>query len=216
MNEGLPKAYREGRAEFFGREFAVTPDVLIPRPETETAVEMVMSLAGKPYLSGLKVGESKLPKNARILDVGTGSGVIAVTLKLELPEAEVVAVDISEEALKVAEENARRLGAEVEFVQSDLLESVSGNFDVIVANLPYVDRDWEWLDSSLRFEPEEALYAKDEGLEIIFRLLEQVKDRTKYLILEADPVQHGRIMEKCKVVRVNGYQLLAVFGESNG
>ena len=219
MNEGSwPKAYKDGAQEFFGREFLVSPDVLIPRPETEAMVEMVLSLAGKEYLPGVAVPDSVLPEKPRILDVGTGSGCVAVTLKLELPEAEVSACDISLPALEVAEKNARRLKAEVEFMKSDLLSAVGkcDKFDVIVANLPYVDRSWPWI-SGVECEPDLALYAEDGGLELIFRLLEQAAGRTKYLILEADPYQHKKIVSFAekrdyKLIRKSGFQLLFVFG----
>lgn len=221
-----PKAYTEGRAEFYGREFLVTPDVLIPRPETEAMVDMVLSLAGKSYLPGVAVPDAVLPANPRILDVGTGSGCVAVTLKLELPGAEVTACDVSEKALKVAMENAEKLGVGggetgVKFVKSNLLSAVGkcDKFDVIVANLPYVDRGWEWL-KGIEYEPEIALYAGDGGMELIFRLLEQARGWTKYLILEADPCQHEKIVSFAekrdyKLLRINGFQLLFVFGKSN-
>ena len=222
-----PKAYVEGRAEFYGREFLVTPDVLIPRPETEAMVDMVLSLAGKPYLPGVVVPDAVLPANPRILDVGTGSGCVAVTLKLELPGAEVTACDVSEKALKVAVKNAEKWGMDgeetgVEFVKSDLLSALKkrDDFDLIVANLPYVDRSWGWLDEEvLGYEPEVALYAEDGGLEVIFRLLEQAQNRTRFLILEADPCQHERIVSFAekrdyKLLRINGFQLVFVFGES--
>ena len=215
MSEGsFPKAYKDGFREFYGRDFLVLPDVLIPRPETEAAIEMVLSLAGKQYLPGVTVPERALPEKPRILDVGTGSGCIAVTLKLELPEAEVMACDVSEPALKVARENARKLGAEVSFTKSDLLEAIYDDFDTMVANLPYVDRDWPWI-SGVEHEPSVALYAEDKGLEIINKLLEQAVGRTKYLILEADPVQHEEIIKKAeslgfKHLETRGYQLLFV------
>ncbi|MBR5389609.1 HemK family protein methyltransferase [Candidatus Saccharibacteria bacterium] len=213
MSEGsFPKAYKDGFKEFFGRDFLVSSDVLIPRPETETAIEIILSLAGKPYINGVTVPERVLPEKPRILDVGTGSGCIAITLKLELPEADLYACDVSSAALKIAMENAKKLTADVEFVKSDLLDNIDGHFDVIVANLPYVDRNWPW-NSGIEHEPELALYAENGGLEIIYKLLEQVEHRTKYLILEADPVQHEKIISKAKsqdmeCLEIRGYQLL--------
>ena len=121
---------------FYGREFEITPDVLIPRPETEMMVDAVLNLAGKPYLPGVKPSKTKLKKDCKILDVGTGSGCVAVILALELPEASITACDISEEALAVARRNARKLGAKAIFIKSDLLDEVSGDYDVVVANLP--------------------------------------------------------------------------------
>ncbi|MBQ2660215.1 peptide chain release factor N(5)-glutamine methyltransferase [Candidatus Saccharibacteria bacterium] len=189
--KGEPLAYIVGRKEFFGREFLVSPEVLIPRPESEAMVEIVKKL-----------------KVRRILDVGTGSGCLAVSLKLEKPEAEVVGVDISAGALGVAKKNAEKLGAKVQFLQSDLLEKVEGDFDVIVANLPYVDRDWEFI-SGIEFEPESALFAEDGGLFLIKKLILEAKKRTKYLVLEADPCQHEKIVD---FARTNGFE----FAEKSG
>ena len=131
---------------FYGREFSVNTDVLIPRPETEMMIDTALNLVGKAYLLGVRPSKAKLPHDLTIIDVGTGSGCIAVTLKLELPEARVVASDVSEEALKVARQNAKRLGAEIEFAQADLLDGVEVVPDLVVANLPYVDENWEWID----------------------------------------------------------------------
>lgn len=201
MSEGslknkLPGAYATGRCDFYGRDFLVTPDVLIPRPETEMIVDAVLNLAGKPILLGVKPSRPKLPTEFRVCDVGTGSGCVAVTLALELTGAEVVACDISEAALAVARENAARLGAEVEFVWSDLMSGVSRDFDVVVANLPYVDADWGWLDKeALSAEPALALYADDGGLAPIKKLIQQASECSiPFLVLEADPCQHESII----------------------
>lgn len=209
-----PQAYVEGTADFYGREFLVNQNVLIPRPETEAAVDLVLMLAGKPYLYGVKVPPRVLPRDPKILDVGTGSGCIAVSIKSELPEVKMVASDISKLALKVAEANAQRHEAKISFYKSNLLNDVRGHFDVVVANLPYVDEDWEWLDKeALAFEPAKALYAKKGGLALIYKLLAQVKGRTKYLILEADPCQHEAIKKELKkykyqLLKTSGYQQL--------
>ncbi|MBO7718325.1 peptide chain release factor N(5)-glutamine methyltransferase [Candidatus Saccharibacteria bacterium] len=198
--------------DFYGRDFLVTPDVLIPRPETEMIVDAVLNLVGKPYLPGVKPGEAKLPQNLSILDVGTGSGCIAITLKLELPEAHVSASDFSEKALAVARKNAARLGAKVDFIRSDLMNDVSHDFDVVVANLPYVDEKWDWIDKeALAKEPEEALYADDGGLALIKRLISQVAGHSiKCLILESDPSQHDLVKEyaereKFSLVETRGF-----------
>ncbi|MBR6810901.1 peptide chain release factor N(5)-glutamine methyltransferase [Candidatus Saccharibacteria bacterium] len=176
-----PVAYILGSKEFYGREFAVTPDTLIPRPETEAIIDLVKELSlEKP----------------KILDVGTGSGCIAITLKLELPESDVIAVDISEKALAVAEKNANNMHANLEFKKSDLLKNVDEKFDIIVANLPYVDKNWDWLSPELDFEPETALYSEDFGLKDIKNLI--LESNTKLaeqgkLILESDISQHEAI-----------------------
>lgn len=129
--------------DFYGRDFIVTPDVLIPRPETEMMVDAVLSLVGKSILPGVKPNKPKLSQEIKILDVGTGSGCIAITLKKEIPKAQVSASDVSEKVLKIARKNAENLGAKVRFLRSDLLDDISGDFDVIVANLPYVDENWD-------------------------------------------------------------------------
>ncbi len=196
---------------FYGREFLITPDVLIPRPETEMLVDAVLNLAGKAYLPGIIPARPKLPKKCRILEVGTGSGCIAVSLALELLEAKITACDISDEALNVARENAKRLGAEVEFLKSDLMAGVHGEFEVVVANLPYVDENWEWIDKkALSKEPRLALYAEDGGLKMINKLVQQAEARkVPFLVLEADPCQHERIVD---YAREYDYSLLEVRG----
>ena len=183
-------------SNFYGRDFIISPDVLIPRPETEMMVDTVLNLVGKPYLPGVKPSKAKLPQDLVIADVGTGSGCVAITMKMELPDAKVVATDISEKALKIAEKNADNLGAKIEFLQSDLLEKVDTKPDLIVANLPYVDENWEWVDKgALSKEPALALYADNGGLKLIYKLIDQVAERgIKHLILEADPCQHERII----------------------
>ena len=191
-----PSMLPASSVDFYGRNFIVSPDVLIPRPETEMMVDAVLSLCGKAYLPGVKPSKAKLPQNCLILDVGTGSGCVAVSLALELPKALVMASDVSDSALRVARDNASKLGAEIEFVKSDLMNNVKGDFDVVVANLPYVDENWEWIDKKeLSKEPAIALYAEDGGLALIKRLIDQVSERKiPYLILEADPCQHERII----------------------
>ena len=198
------------KIDFYGRDFMITPDVLIPRPETEMIVDAVLNLVGKPYLSGVKPSKPKLPQDCRILDVGTGSGCIAVTLKKEIPKAQVGASDVSEKALEIARENAKKFSVDINFIKSDLLNDVEGDFDIIVANLPYVDESWDWIDKkALSAEPSLALYAEDGGLALIKKLITQSVGRTKYLILEADPCQHKRIVSYS---RNYGYRILETRG----
>ncbi len=150
---GEPMAYLLGVREFYGRDFAVTADVLIPRPETELLVDIAKE----------KVGAGG---TAAILDMGTGSGCIAVTLALELPQAQVIAADVSSAALAVARDNAARLGAHVEFVESDWFVALPAQaFDLIVANPPYVAAgDRHLSEGDLRFEPQGALTDHADGL----------------------------------------------------
>lgn len=201
-NNNLPLAYQQGTIDFYGRTFAVSSEVLIPRPETEAMIDEVKLLAGQAYLPGMRAPKRKLPRHPTILDVGTGSGCIATTLKLEIPESDVVGLDISLPALTVARNNADELGAEVDFIASDLLANYQGKEpDVIVANLPYVDETWDWLDKeSLSYEPKLALYAKDGGLELIKKLLAQIKKRGYHpmILLEADPCQHKVLISEAE------------------
>ncbi|HET9412420.1 MAG TPA: peptide chain release factor N(5)-glutamine methyltransferase [Candidatus Saccharimonadales bacterium] len=179
----VPLAYIRKKQQFYGRYFTVTPDVLIPRPESETIIEIV-----KKY------------SPASLLDVGTGSGCIAITAKLELPACAVAASDISQQALNIAAGNNCSLGTDVDFWKSDLLSKVPGKFDMIVANLPYVDRSWE-RSPETRVEPKIALFASNGGLDIIYKLLLQAPRRlTKQglLVLEADPRQHAAIIKAAK------------------
>lgn len=201
-------------SNFYGRDFEINSDVLIPRPETEMMVDAVLNLAGKAYLPGVKPTPRVLPENFNILDVGTGSGCIAITLALELPEAKVIACDISKKALVVAKKNAKKLDTKVEFVQSDLMNNIEGDFDIVVANLPYVDEEWEWLDrEALSREPRIALFAKNHGLKLIYKLIDQVVERKiKHLVLEADPCQHEKIIDYAakkglKLVETRGFAL---------
>ena len=160
---GEPVAYLLGTREFYGRDFVVSPATLIPRPETELIVEQALARLPEHKWPGSRAsaGVSKIDSivRARILDLGTGSGAIAVTLALEHPDASVVAADISPDALVIAKENARRLHAEVQFIQSNWYESLAEQkFDLIVSNPPYVaGRDEHLLRGDLRFEPQIAL-----------------------------------------------------------
>lgn len=151
---GEPVAYLIGEREFFGRSFLVSPAVLIPRPETELIIELALAHFGSRTRS-------------RVLDLGTGSGAIAVTLACELDAADVTAVDASREALWVAMANAARLRASVSFVQSNWFDALEGErFQLIVSNPPYVAASDPHLDEGdLRFEPRSALAAGADGLD---------------------------------------------------
>ncbi len=166
--EHEPVAYIVGERWFYGLPFWVTPAVLVPRPETEELVE-------KALVACAGMGELWLA------DVGCGSGVLAVALARNLPQARVVAVDISAAALVVARENARRhkVASRITFVQGDLLAAVAGPFHLIVANLPYVSQaEYEALPPDVQlYEPESALFGGEDGLEPLRRLLPQVRHR---------------------------------------
>ncbi|MDD5247357.1 MAG: peptide chain release factor N(5)-glutamine methyltransferase [Rhodocyclaceae bacterium] len=157
---GEPVAYLLRCREFYGRDFAVSPAVLIPRPETELLVDLA-----KAAVAGLAA--------PRILDLGTGSGCVAVTLALEVAGADVTALDLSAAALAVAQGNAERLGAAVHFVRSDWFAALgAGRFDLIVANPPYIAAgDPHLAQGDLRFEPELALHCGADGLDAIRRIV---------------------------------------------
>ncbi len=150
-----PVAYILGVKGFRSIELAVDPRVLIPRPETEHLVEAVLDL----------------PRGARVCDVGTGSGAIALALKTERPDLDVVATDASADALDVARANAERLGLDVEFREGDLLAGAGDGLDAIVSNPPYVEDGAQLPHEIAGFEPALALRAGPEGLEVIRRLL---------------------------------------------
>lgn len=155
---GEPLQYIRGRVEFFGREFFVDDRALIPRPETEIVVETAMARA---------------PRGGRVVDVGTGSGCIAVTLALERPDLRVFAVDLSPAALALARRNAGSLGADVRFAASDVLAATRGAFDLVVSNPPYIPwADVETLATEVRdHEPRIALTPGPRGTEMIERII---------------------------------------------
>ena len=185
---GVPLQYIVGLQEFYGRCFHVTPAVLIPRPETEHIIEAVLQLQ---------------TPHCRILDVGTGSGCIGVTLALEIVDSEVFAGDISEEAVRVARENASSLKARIGFVCMDVMDAVSGPFDFIVSNPPYVaPGDLSWLQREVRdHEPHVALFAPgapgDDGLGIYRRLIHGASECLRpggYLVMEIGLGMEERVL----------------------
>ena len=187
--DGVPLAHLTGVKEFWSIPFEVTPSVLVPRPETEVLVEKVLELSTR--------------ESESILDVGTGSGCIAVALAKELPRARIQAVDISERALDVARRNASRHKAKhIQFRKSNLFSAFRGTgtrFDFIVSNPPYVSRgDWDGLPADVRdFEPRRALLAGESGLELIERLVRRAGTFLRpggYLIFEIGDGQRDRVL----------------------
>ncbi|MEY2486015.1 MAG: release factor glutamine methyltransferase [Verrucomicrobiota bacterium] len=168
--EGEPLQHLLGTVEFCGLEFLCDKRAMVPRPETEQLVESLIADCG------LRTAD------CHILDVGAGSGVIALTLATSLPEAKVWAVDISEEALALAGENAIRLGLSerVQFSKSDLLGNLTERFDLVVANLPYISmRDRKSLSREVLHDPEVALFGGERGDELIGTLIEQAPARLR-------------------------------------
>lgn len=185
----VPIAYIVGHKEFYGRRFLVTTATLIPRPESETIIDLLKSLVptNRALFDNQKV---------RLIDVGTGSGCLGITAKLELPELEVTLLDISTHALNVATLNAERLRADVTIIKSDLLQNYPLTPNLIIANLPYVDPMWD-RSPETAYEPDIALFADNDGKALIDKLLDQASellDPTGLLFLEADPRQHQSVM----------------------
>jgi len=163
FKEGYPPQYIVGHEWFYDRKFKVNESTLVPRPETEEWFDRYIEMLPDAPLT--------------VVDIGTGTGVLAISHKLERPQDEVLATDISKNALEVAKENARNLKSEVEFLQGDLLKPLKGKtFDLILSNPPYIGSDeWKEMDKSVRVhEPKEALFAKDAGYEIYKQLAERL------------------------------------------
>ncbi|MFL5824283.1 MAG: peptide chain release factor N(5)-glutamine methyltransferase [Solirubrobacteraceae bacterium] len=180
-----PVAYILGRRAFRHLELAVDPRVLIPRPETELLVEV-----------GLALGQG-----TRVVDVGTGSGAVALALKHERPDLEVTGTEISGDALTVARDNAARLGLEVTFVQADLLDGIELRADAVLANLPYVEEDADLEPEILRYEPVGALFAGPDGLDQIRRLVGTLDD----VPLVALEVGSGQAQAVSELLREAGF-----------
>lgn len=185
----LPNAYKLGNANFYGYDFVVNKCTLIPRPETEQLVEKTVELV-KRYLSD----------HPKILDIGTGSGVIAITLKKLLPKASVEATDISLKVLETARTNAKNNQVEVTFHAGNMFEPIRGKFDLIIANLPYVPAArWRFLESQVRdFEPKDAIIAGRDGLKWIKIFCDQVGpylNRHSIVALEIDDTHGPRVLK---------------------
>jgi release factor glutamine methyltransferase len=168
VDTGVPIQHLMGYEEFYGRNFSVNPHVLIPRPETEELVQQVIDHASKH-------------NPLTIVDIGTGSGIIAITLALELSNAKVYAIDISEEALETAKKNAEQLHADITFLQGDFLSPLleqNIKADIAVSNPPYISEEErpELSDTVVNHDPELALFADDNGLAAYKKIISQLPD----------------------------------------
>lgn len=181
----IPLAYIRGKAEFYGREFVVDSHTLVPRPETETIVDLLEQLP--------------LPTTPSILDVGTGSGCIAITVSLEISSSKVSACDIDDDCLKIAAQNAERLKTKVSFFKSDLLKDAA-RYDVLLANLPYVPENFQ-INTAATHEPRHALFGGKDGLDLYRTLFVQAKTQSpplRYIITESLPPQHRTLASIAK------------------
>jgi release factor glutamine methyltransferase len=211
---GEPAQYLTGHQEFYGLDFIVTPDVLIPRPETEFLIERVMKLAL----------ESK-QDSPQIVDVGTGSGCIAVTLAKLLPGARLIATDVSSAALKVARQNAERHGLHdhIEFLEGDLMAPLAKRrledcVDILASNPPYVNEDGrQLLQREVReWEPHEALFGGADGLDFYRRLIVESPSYLKpggFAVLEIGFSQLDSISE---VVKAGGFEVVDITRDLRG
>lgn len=181
----LPLAYIRGEAPFYGRNFYVSPTVLVPRPTTEDVIAEVLAIA------------PSLPDQPIIFDVGTGSGCIGITAKLELPNARVTLLDIAPQALAVARKNADRHNAAVRLLQADLLKDIHEPIDVILANLPYVPESYP-INQAATHEPKLALFSGEDGLDAYRTLWEQIAQLPKkpaHVIIESLPQQGAALRD---------------------
>lgn len=195
LMKGEPVQYVLGRAEFCGRWFSVRPGVLIPRPETEELCAWITA-------------DSKASASPKVLDIGTGSGCIAITLQLDMPESKVTAWDISADALDVARENAKQLGANVSFVKQDALNAKpEGEWDVIVSNPPYIceKEKKDMAVNVLEHEPHKALFVPDADpllfYRAITRLAVQTLNKGGRLYFEINPIYAD---DTCRMMRAEG------------
>jgi len=208
-SRGVPAQYITGHQEFWGMDLIVTPAVLIPRPETEhlveTALEVLASRVVQPSELRKETSASKVrgaESALRVVDVGTGSGCIALALAKELPRAEIHATDVSAAALEIARANAARhqLENRIHFHQTDLLEGLTGSFDMIVSNPPYVGQSEEdTVQLEVRkFEPRMAVFAGPTGTEVIARLIPQAWAALRpggWLVMEISGTIVGRVRQ---------------------
>ena len=208
IKEDVPLSHLVGFEYFYDRKYKVTKDVLSPRMETEELIYKVIEY----------VKESNKNK-FKILDLCTGSGIIAITLKKELEKVsvDVIASDISEEALEIAKENSQSHDATIKFIKSDIFNHINDRFDIIVSNPPYIDRKDEvtMKDNVLKYDPHLALFAEEEGMYFYRKIIEQAKDylnENGVMFFEIGYDQKDKII---KLADMNGYSA-EVYKDING
>lgn len=207
-----PLAYIRGKTEFYGREFCINNDVLEPRPESETMIDLLKQL--------IEVQKPKPKSQFTVVDVGTGSGALGITAALEVPNSKVIATDIDSKCLKVARQNAQNLDANVKFYQGNLLDPVpASSFQLptsILANLPYVP-DHYHINEAAGMEPRVAIFGGMDGLDIYRKLFAQVTQYPNpplYILTESIPFQHkslAKIARNCGFVEAQDEDFIQVF-----
>lgn len=208
IKEDVPLSHLVGFEYFYDRKYKVTKDVLSPRMETEELIYKVIEYV-----------KASNKNNFKILDLCTGSGIIAITLKKELNQflIDVLASDISEEAIKVAKENAQSHDATIKLVKSDIFNNIDDRFDIIVSNPPYIDRKDEvtMKDNVLKYDPHLALFAEEEGMYFYRKIIEQANDylnENGVMFFEIGYDQKDKII---KLADINGYSA-EVYKDING
>lgn len=201
IKKGIPLAYILKKEYFFGLELNVKKNVFIPRPETEFLVQHILDL--------------NLKKNSKILDIGTGSGAIAISLKKERKDLKVFASDISLSSLFQAKENAKKYNLKIKLICADLLNGVKGKFDLIASNPPYIPKNFiKNLPKNVKKEPIIALNGGTQGLEVIEKILTNAKDHLKkdgILVLEIGDGQFKKIQENSKKMGYNFKEVIFDF-----
>lgn len=215
----IPLAQIRGKTEFYGREFIINEHVLEPRPESETMINLLKEVVDSQQSSVTrkkKTGDIRLDTgdyNLKIVDVGTGSGALAITAKLEFPDTKVVATDIDPKCLSVAKKNTKKYGLDIKFYRGDLLEALpdsllSASDTVVLANLPYVP-DSHTVNQAALNEPKIAIFGGPDGLDVYRRLFRQIATKSQFfgvecVLAESLPFQHK---ELAKIALKAGYRL---------
>lgn len=188
-----PLSYIRGKTEFYGREFTINKDVLEPRPESETMIDLLKKLL--------------LPQQLLIADIGTGSGAICISVKLELPSAEVIATDIDPKCLVVAKKNAEEFGTEIKFFKGNLLQPLKKlALHALLCNLPYVPDNYQ-LNSAAMNEPKIAIFGGPDGLDLYRQLFKQIDSlavKPIYVLTESLPPQHKKLTA---IAKTHDYKL---------
>jgi release factor glutamine methyltransferase len=205
--EHEPIAYILGKQEFYGRDFIVNNSVLVPRPESETMIELALKhrhLIKAKYVP-------------RIIDIGSGSGALGITLALEMNTASLDLIDIDKKTLAVAKENAMRCNIKARFYQTDLLTDISGPYDLVLANLPYVP-DAHTINEAAMTEPSNAIFGGRDGLDLYRKLFDQLEAcswRPTLVCTESLPPQHNellRIAQDAGFVLIDEQDFIQIFG----
>jgi release factor glutamine methyltransferase len=189
-SQHIPLAYLRHKTEFYGREFYIDEHVLEPRPESETMIDMFQSLG--------------LPNAAKVADVGSGSGALGITAKLERPDLDVTLLEIDSDALAVSRKNIELHKVDIQALQSDLLKTTNEQFDALLCNLPYVPDDFQ-VNTAALHEPRLAIFGGPDGLDVYRKLFEQISSSTAHkpkLLTESLPPQHP---ELARIAANHGY-----------